>query len=158
MKKNLVLSCLAAGAAVLAASSTVVAKDNWLGTWKMNPAKSKFSPGPAPQGQTTTFEATADGIKLTSDGVSADGTARHTEYVSRFDGQDVPWTGNPNADTAAPKRIDDNSYENTYKKAGKTVMTARVVVSADGKTLTLTQTGKDEKGRDVSNTAVYDRQ
>ncbi len=124
MKKTLVLSCVAAGAAVLAASSTALAKDNWLGTWKMNPAKSTFSPGPAPQSQTTTFEAAADGIKLTSDGVGADGKSVHTEYVSRFDGQDVPWTGNPNADTAAPKRIDDNSYENTYKKAGKTVMTA----------------------------------
>ena len=81
------------------------------------------------------------------------------EYVSRFDGQDVPWTRNPNADTAAPKRIDANSYENTYKKAGKRVVTrARVAVSADGKTLTLTQTGKDAQGKDVSNTVVYDRQ
>jgi hypothetical protein len=37
-------------------------------------------------------------------------------------------------------------------------MKAKVVVSADGKTLTVTQTGKNAKGEDVNSTAVYDRQ
>jgi hypothetical protein len=157
MQKHVLLPCLAVGA-VLAFVPAALAKDNWLGTWKMNPAKSKYSPGPAPQSQTTTFEAVADGIKLTSDGVSADGRATHTEYTSSFDGRDVPWTGNPNADTASPERIDDNSYVNTYKKGGKTTMTAKVVVSTDGRTLTLTHTGRDAQGREVHNVVVYDRQ
>ena len=131
--------------AVLAASSTALAKDNWLGTWKINVAKSKFGPGPAPQSQTTTFEAVADGsIKLTSDGVNADGKAMHTEYVSKFDGQDVPWTGNPNADTAAPKRIDANATRTPYEEGRQGLVTdgpGVVRSSADGKTArTLTQT------------------
>jgi hypothetical protein len=77
--------------------------------------------------------------------------------VSKFNGQDVPWTGNPDADMASPKKIDDNSYENTWKKGGKTTMIAKAVVSADGKTLNITQTGTDAKGQAVSNTVIYDR-
>jgi len=33
------------------------------------------------------------------------------------DGKEVAWTGNPMADTAAPKKIDDNSYTNSWKLA-----------------------------------------
>jgi hypothetical protein len=62
------------------------------------------------------------------------------------------------ADTAAPKRIDNNSYENVWKKAGKKTVTAKVSVSKDGKTLTVVQKGTDAKGAAVSSTAVYDRQ
>ena len=39
-----------------------------------------------------------------------------------MDGKEVPWKGNPNADTAAPKKVDDNTYTNTWKKAGKVTM------------------------------------
>ena len=67
-------------------------------------------------------------------------------------------TGNPNADAGMPKRLDDNSYENVWKKAGKVTITAKAVVSTDGKTLTITQTGTDAKGRAVDITAVSDRQ
>ncbi len=37
-------------------------------------------------------------------------------------------------------------------------VTAKAVVSADGKTLTITQTGTDSQGRAVNTTAVYDKQ
>lgn len=140
------------------ASSVALAGDNWLGTWKLDVAKSKASPGPGPKSLMLKFDATPAGIKLTTDSVSAEGKAIHGGYVSKFDGKDVPWEGNPEADMASPKKIDDNSYENTWKKGGKVTIVAKVVVSKDGKTLTVTQTGTDSKGRAVNYTAVYDRQ
>ena len=158
MRKNLLMVSLAACCAVVLSGSVALAAENWLGTWKLNVAKSKFSPGPGPKSLTIKFEATADGIKLTSDGVNSEGKPTHGEYVSKFDGQDVPWTGNPDADTAAAKKIDDSSYENIWKKDGKTTITAKVVVSKDGKTTNTTQTGTDSKGRTVKNTLVWDRQ
>jgi hypothetical protein len=124
----------------------------------LNVAKSKYSPGPAPKSLTLKFEATADGIKLTSDGVNAKGEPTHGEYVSKFDGTDVPWEGNPDADMASAKKIDDNNYENVWKKDGKTTITAKVVVSKSGKTLTTTLEGTNAKGETVKNVAVYDRQ
>ena len=158
MRKNLLMISLAACCAIVLSSSVALAGDNWIGTWKMDAAKSKYSPGPGPKSMTLKFESTKDGIKLTSDGVNADGVATQAVYVSKFDGKDVVWTGNPEADMCAPKKIDDNSYENIWKKGGKPNMTAKVVVSADGKTLTVTQTGTNAKGQAVANTVVYARQ
>ncbi len=158
MRKNLLMVSLATCCAIVLSSSVALAAENWLGTWKLNLAKSKYSPGPAPKSLTLKFEATADGIKHTSDGVNSEGNPTHGEYVSKYDGADVPYTGNPDADTASAKKIDDNSYENIWKKDGKTTITAKVVVSKSGKTLTVTQTGTNAKGQAVNNTAVYDRQ
>jgi hypothetical protein len=134
-----------------------LAGDNWVGSWKLNAAKSKMGSN-AIRAQTLTFEATPAGLKLTSDGTDGEGKPMHGGYTSKFDGKDVPWAGNPMADTAAPKRIDDNTYENVWKKAGKATVTAKVSVSKDGKTLTISQTGTDAKGAPVSSLAVYDRQ
>jgi len=158
MRKNLLTVSLAACCAFVLSSSVALAAENWLGTWKLDVAKSKYSPGPAPKSLTLKFEATADGIKLTSDGVNAEGNPTHGEYVSKFDGKDVPWKGNPDADTASAKKIDDNSYENVWKKDGKTTITAKAVVSKSGKTLTVALTGTNAKGQTVNNTSVYDRQ
>jgi hypothetical protein len=158
MRKNLLIVSLAACCAIVLSSSVALAGDNWLGTWKMNSAKSKYSPGPAPKSLTIVFVSTADGTKLTSDGVDSEGNPTHGEYVSRFDGKAVPWTGNPDADTASAKKIDANRYTNIWKKEGKTTITAKAVVSKDGKTFTTFQKGKNAKGRTVNNTVVYDRQ
>ena len=158
MRKSLLMVSLAACAAIVLSSSVALAGDNWLGTWKLDVAKYKFVPGPGLKSQTLKFEATKDGIKLTTDGVNAEGKATHSGYVSKFDGKDVPWEGNPEADMASPKRIDDNGYENTWKKGGKATVTAKAVVSKDGKTLTVTQTGTDSQGRTVNSTAVYSKQ
>jgi len=158
MRKSLLVGSLALCSAILFSGSNALAGDNWLGTWKLNVAKSKYSPGPGPKSLTLKFEATPGGIKLTSEGVNAEGNATRGEYVSKFDGQDVPWAGNPDADTASPKRIDDNRYQNTWQKGGKVTVTAKAVVSGDGKTLTINQTGKDSQGRTVNTTAVYEKQ
>lgn len=158
MRKTLLMVSLVACAAIVLSSSVVLAAENWLGTWKLNVVKSKYAPGPGPKSQTLKFEKTADGIKLTSDGVNAEGTATHGGYVSQFDGKEVPWEGNPDADIASPKRVDDNSYVNNWKKAGKATIAAKVRVSRDGRTLTVSQTGTDSQGRTVFSIAVYDKQ
>lgn len=158
MRKSLFVGSLAVCSVMLFSSSTLLAADNWLGTWKLNVEKSKYVPGPAPKSQTLKFVASQDAITLTTDGVDAEGKPAHGSYTSKFDGKDVPWAGNPDADTASPKRIDANSYENTWKKGGKVTVNARVVVSKDGKTLTVSQTGKNAKGETVNTTSVFERQ
>ena len=65
MRKNLLMVSLAACCAIVLSSAVGLAAENWLGTWKLDVAKSKYSPGPAPKSLTLKFEATADGIKLT---------------------------------------------------------------------------------------------
>lgn len=156
MKKSLLVSSLCS--VMILSASMAFAADNWIGSWKLNVAKSKYTPGPGPKSQMLKFEATPAGTKLTAEGVNAAGEAMKSTYTSKFDGKDVPWTGNPDADMAAPKRIDDNSYTNAWKKGGKVAVNAKVVVSADGKTLTVTQTGKNAKGDAMNTTGVYEKQ
>jgi hypothetical protein len=147
--KFLVLALVLAGAAWAADSNA--------GTWKLNTAKSTYSPGPAPKSNTVTIVAVDNGIHLTANGVDAAGKPTHVEYTAKYDGQDSPVTCIPYADTVALKRIDANTVESTMKKAGTPVMTVRVTVSSDGKTRTAVFTGKNEKGENVNNTVVYDK-
>ena len=147
-----VVSILVLGVAVMAADSNI-------GTWKLNTAKSKFSPGPAPKSQTLKIEASgADGVKYSADGVDAEGKPTHWEFEAQYDGKYVPFKGNPDADMLAYKRIDANTVESTTQLKGKPALTAKIVISADGKTRTLTQTGKNAKGQAVKNVAVYEKQ
>ena len=158
MRRSLFVGALVLCALAVFSSSVLLAADNWVGSWKINVEKSKYSPGPAPKSQTLKYEVTPAGIKLSSDGMSADGKATHGSYTSKFDGKETPWEGNPDADTAAPKKIDDNSFDNVWKKGGKVTVTVKAVVSNGGKSYTVTQTGKNAKGEAVNITAVYDRQ
>jgi hypothetical protein len=155
-KKLLKVSMAACGALVLL-TSVAMAADNWMGVWKLDVSHSKYG-GPRPKGETLKYIVTKDGTQLIADTINADGTTSHSTYTSHFDGNDVPFTGNPNADTAAPKKIDDNNYENPWKKDGKTTVMAKVTISNDGKTLTVVQTGTDAKGKAVSNTEVFSKQ
>ena len=154
MRKHVLVSFVLASFAFMAVAAS--AGENWVGSWKLNESKSKLGNGV--RANALKFEATPEGIKLTSAGSDATGNATQGSFTSKFDGKEVPYTGNAMADTASPKRIDDNNYENTWKKGGKVTVTAKVSVSADGKTLTVTQAGKDPEGKPVSMTAVYDRQ
>lgn len=131
--------------------------DNQVGTWKLNLAKSTYSPGPAPKSNTVTVTAAGEGIHLSTQGVDAAGKPTHVEYTAKYDGQDYPVTGIAYADTVAVKRIDDNTVEAVLKKAGTPVMTVRTTVSADGKMRTSVFTGKNEKAEDVNNTVVFDK-
>jgi hypothetical protein len=131
--------------------------DALVGTWKLNAAKSTFSPGPAPQSQTVMIGGTDQARKITVDVTPATGAAQHWE-VSGPSGTDLPVVGNnPNADTYVVKRVNATTLEAQYKKAGKPTLKQTAVVSGDGKTLTVTATGTDVQGRTIHNVVVYDR-
>jgi hypothetical protein len=164
MTRTRVLICIAM-LVVLVSATAVLAADNFSGTWKLNVAKSKYSPGPAPQSGMTKIEATADGLKIVADGVNAEGKKTHTEYAAKFDGKDYPdkvlVDGKPDptgADTISIKKIDDFTFEATTKLKGKVLLVTRNVISKDGKTRTQTATGTNAQGKPVNNTVVYEKQ
>jgi hypothetical protein len=132
------------------------AEDANMGTWKLNEAKSKLSAG-STRNITVFYEAAAENVKVTIDGVDADGKPTYNEWTGKFDGKDYPVIGDPNEDTRSYKKIDDHTLELTLKKGGKVTTTGRIVVSADGKSRTVTTSGTDSKGKKFQNTAVYDK-
>jgi hypothetical protein len=137
------------------------ASDPRVGTWKLNVAKSKYSPGPAPQSLTVKVEPSGQGgEKVTSEFVNADGTRTTVQYTeANFDGKDYPLTGSQfGADTVSLKRIDRRTTERTDKKGGTVVQTLRREVSQDGKTMTVTTKGTDTQGQAMNNVAVFEKQ
>ena len=131
--------------------------DPMMGTWKLNEAKSQIGPGTA-QNSTVIYEAVGDQVKTTIDGTGSDGKPIHNEWTGKFDGKDYPVTGDPNSDMRALKRINARTLALTVKKGGKVTITGRVVVSADGKSRTVTTTGTDANGKKVSSKTWYDKQ
>lgn len=134
-----------------------LAQDSWMGTWKLNESKSKFSPGSG-KNNTVVYEAAGDNVKVTVDGVDGSGKPAHNEWTGKFDGKEYPVTGDATADMRSYKKIDDHTLALTGKKGGKTTLTGRITLAADGKTRTVTTTGTDSSGKKMSNTGVYDKQ
>ena len=162
MRKSLIISMLAAAALVIvSATAQGQATDPWIGGWKTNLTKSTFSPGPIPKtAATITIESTSGGgIKVITDATNVEGQLTHTEVIGVFDGKDNPIKGAlvPTA-TNAFKRIDGRTVEIQSKVDGKPTVTTRAVVSADGKTMTLTQTGQNVQGQAIMNVIVLERQ
>lgn len=132
--------------------------DPFVGTWKMNPAKSKYSPGPMPKSITSIYEASGKGYKVSVTNEAASGNAQYS-YTTNADGTDSKVSGNnPNADTITVRRIDSRTLESVSKQGGKVTITQRNVIAADGKSRTVTTTGTDPKGQKVHNVAVFERQ
>jgi len=142
----------------LALAVIAAAADQHSGTWKMNPDKSKYSPGPAPKNTTVKIEADDKGVKISAEGTNADGSELHVQYDAKFDGKDYPVTGVPYADMVSVKRVGADTIESTMKKGGQVTMTVTSKVSKDGKTRTSTFKGKDAEGHDVLNVVVSDKQ
>lgn len=154
MKTRTILLTLAA---LFAAVAVCFAADVNMGTWKLNEAKSKISPGTG-KNTTVVYEAAGDSVKVTVDGVDTDGKPAHNEWTGKFDGKEYPVTGDPASDMRAYKRVNNHTLALTVKKGGKVTMTIRVAVSADGKSRTVTAKGTDAKGKKFSSTMVYDKQ
>jgi hypothetical protein len=128
-----------------------------MGTWKLNESKSKFASGSS-KNLTVVYEVAGDSVKVTVDGVDADGKPTHNEWTGKFDSKDYPVTGDATQDMRSYKKIDDHNLEMTVKKAGKIIVTGRLVISADGKSRTVTTSATGSDGKKVENTAVYDKQ
>ena len=139
------------------ATAACYAADPQMGTWKLNEAKSKFTPG-VTKNTMVVYEAAGDQVKVTSNGVDAKGKSTRFQWTGRFDGKNYPVTGDPNSDARSYKKIDDRTLGITIWNHGRVTGTGRTVVSADGKSRTVTSSGTTAKGKDYKNTAVFDRQ
>jgi hypothetical protein len=133
------------------------AHDAFMGTWKLNEAKSKMGSG-ASQNSMVVYAADGENVKITTDGKDAEGKPTHSEWTGKFDGKDYPVTGEPNTETRSYTMMDDHTLHAVNKKGGKVTMEAHIVLAADGKSRTVTFSGTDSKGNKVTSTGVYDKQ
>jgi hypothetical protein len=158
---NRVLKFVAIALFAAVVSSPLFAQSNPLvGTWKLNAAKSKFEPGPAPQRLTRVVVADGDGVKYDFTGVDASGKPIAYGFSVKFDGKDNPISGTipSGADTISAKRMDASHYEATLKKGDKVLGVSKVSVSKDGKTTTVDAKGTNAGGVKTHDVQIYDKQ
>jgi hypothetical protein len=143
---------------LLVFASTLCAADPFVGTWKMNPAKTKYKVGTAPKEQTVTITETGSNLNVKVAGTAADGSKISIGYT-------VPTAGGPGKmmassayDGISGKRIGANEREMTYMKGGKSVYTVHSKVSADGNSLSVASKGLNPMGQTVDADVVYDKQ
>jgi len=149
--------------ALVALAITTVAvfgADNTIGTWKLNVEKSKYTPAPMPvKSLTVTREASDGGVKVTLTGEQADGTAINASYTVKYDGKEVPVTGNLPYDTIAIKQVNANTLTDERKKTGGPYKaTGRIVVSNGGKAMTTTAKGTNTAGKAFTQNFAFDKQ
>ena len=148
--------------AVLAITAVAaLGADNTLGTWKVNVAKSKYTPSPLPvKSLTAVREAAGEGVKVSNTGERADGSPINSTYTAKYDGSAsaVTGTGSP-YDSIAIKQKNANTLTYEAKQAGgKYHATGRTVISADGKTMTTHAKGVNTEGKPMNLLFVYDKQ
>lgn len=155
MKTILTMTILIAGLAIFVAAATA---DEHSGTWKLNPTKSKYSPGPGLKNLTENVALDEKSYKVDANGTAADGTPVHIGFNARFDGKEYPMIGVPWANTVSVKWIDAHTPQMLQRKGGEVTMVITCKVSGNRKTRTCTLKGWNEQGHKVNNVVVFDRQ
>jgi hypothetical protein len=134
------------------ATAGATAGDPNLGTWILNESKSHLVPS-GPITRTVIYEAVGDQVKVIADGVYAS-RPFHTEWTGRFDGRDYPVVGDQG--TRSVVRIDAHTLRSISRNAaGRITSINDAVVSADGRTRTVTST---DANRSFESLSFYDRQ
>jgi hypothetical protein len=161
-RRNLTTTALLSSAVVFATTFPKVghAQSNPLiGMWKLNLAKSTYIPGPPPRSQTITTQAEGQGLRFTVDTIDPQGNSTKAVLMGIDDGKSYPVTGNPDYDAASFKQVNDpTAWISIRTKGGKVVQTLVSVVSADGKTWTLTTAGVTPNGAQLYNVVVREKQ
>ncbi|MGI8962135.1 MAG: hypothetical protein ACR2IV_20730 [Bryobacteraceae bacterium] len=143
--------------AMLAVAIPLFAADLFVGTWKLDPAKSKYTAGSAPKDVTLVIEEQGENYQVTATGMYADGSPISVKYT-------VPKAGGTGTAQAGPfdaltsKRVSARVRENRYTKNGKEIMLRRIVVSQDGNTLRNTAKGTDPQGKPLAGVDVFNKQ
>jgi hypothetical protein len=148
---------IALAGVTLAVAVRAQAPSQLFGTWKVNVAKSKYSPGPPPKSMTVTYSGAGFGMKIVVDVVPAAGQAQHWEMTPMYDGNDHKVTGNPDADTISIKRISDTKGESTFKKDKKVVAVNVRTLGSDGRTMTIETTGTTADGKPRHDVVVFEK-
>lgn len=144
--------------AICVFSTAMFAATNpFVGTWKLNPARSKFTPGTAPKEMMVVFETDGDKIKRAATGIDSDGEPVNENSSIAWDRKDHPIDVPPGI-TVAVNQVNDRTLNVIIKRKGTVISSVHVVMAKNGKTMTSAEKGEDPKGRKIDNVEVYEKQ
>ena len=131
--------------------------DVLIGTWQLNLAKSRYTPGPPPKNEVRIYAPAPEGVKGVIERTHANGRVERIEYVANYD-RVYPVTGAVEYDAIQLKRVDSHTSESVLSHAGRVFGYARRTISIDGRQMIITFRRESEDGLGLVNyTAVYDK-
>ena len=133
--------CVTAVATLLAATPCFAADSPWNGRWKINLDKSKVT------GETFTFSMSGSMMHFTNGST--------VSYDFACDGKDYPTIADR---TVSCMKNDRNAFDSVSKLKGTELAKTHRELSADGKTLSVTTTGKSPDGSAFTDSNVYSRE
>lgn len=148
---------LISAVALFAFAGTLLAESPFVGTWKLNPAETKYTTGDPAKDVTVVIEEQGDNLHVTATGTNADGSPLSVKYTVPVKGGEGKVEEGP-YDGMSAKAMSAHVRDNTYTKDGKTVSARHWVVSKDGKTMRAMVKGMNPQGNTVAGTEVYDKQ
>jgi hypothetical protein len=153
---RLLIATLALGLA--APLATQAASDPFLGTWKLNLAKSTFTPGPPPKAKTLIYSATAQGILIDEIEVEPTGETLTFKIPYARNGKPTPQNASPAYDMLSVTQPDAHTAVWKVMRKGQVIGSARTTVSPDGRTLTMVSSIKPDATSTRSQHSVFDKQ
>jgi len=146
--------------AVFGLVGTIWAADPSVGTWKLNIAKSKMPPSAqAPvKEETQVTREVGDQYEITFTGTRTDGSTFSLKFSCPQKGGVVKYENAPEGQMSVTTMISPSEWYGTSLSGGKQVAFGHYVISKDGKTMTRTGKGTDDKGKPYESLAVWEKQ
>ena len=132
--------------------------DAFLGHWEMDPAENRYEAGQPPLAGSYTIEPEGHAYLFKMAWTNAEGQPFQMEYRTTPDGVAYPYENSAVADTIKTTRVDEFTLDTETTKDGKVIATGRRVLSPDGQTMTITQSGLRPDGTAFTNLSLYRRQ
>lgn len=132
--------------------------DPFVGTWKLNPQKSRYPRGGCPKRMVIVMEPAGQGVWYRSETTYADGNSSRSEYTADYSGKEAIVVGS--AGLLLPvslKRLDADTVVARYMRGLQVVAASRRVVSRDGRLMTITTTSPDKSGKKITTIGVYEK-
>jgi hypothetical protein len=167
MRKHSFVAFITMIALVLSMAVPAIAADPIIGTWKLNVAKSKFSPvlqaitkRPPPKEYTEVYwEIEGDQIEFTNNEILPDGSSRSGHLIWPRQGGSVKvLQGGVEGLTYVETLVGPGDWYVTALQNGKQFGVRHKTLSKDGKTKRETISGTDAEGRPFEQIEVFDRQ
>jgi hypothetical protein len=127
------------------------------GTWELDVARSKFTPGTEIKSQLRTYQVNGDEVEQSIDSVDPSGRLLHNHSTARYDGKDYPLDDNPDANTIVVEQSGDLTTVTKLKKDGAVVQTVTRTLAADGKTFAIHYEGRNSKGSRIDNLLYFNK-
>ena len=139
------------------AVTALTAADPFSGHWKLNVEKSRLPP-PVPRSQLVYIEADTLNIRIVEEGIDDKGDLFKLTISGGFDGKHYGVLNSPSLDTVWFRRLDDHTILGEATQSGKEIGTGTAVVSKNRKTLTVSFSLNDARGKEIRAKAVLDKQ